>query len=554
MVSARTWFVFCVALGLLTGCGSDGADGAPGADGDPGSSALVDVSDEPAGENCAGGGYRIDHGLDADGDGSLDDEEIAGAFYVCNGDDGEPGEDGDPGQTALANITDEPAGENCVNGGHRIDYGLDENGNGGLDDEEILGEYYACDGEDGEPGESGDPGRSSLASITDEPAGDNCASGGHRIDHGLDADGDGTLDAEEITGTIYICDGSDGEDGEDGENGEDAAEVLIETDDVYEAGFGCEGYEATSIGVDDGAGGGTAGDGILQEGEVRTVLRTCLPPDVDGDGYRNLNDVCPTVADPLQIDMDFNGVGDACSPPSGVVYYAITRGDSEVGSDLYTYDPVTNTAALIGATGHSLITIKVNPDDGELYGMTRSSDSGGCDDCLVRLNTVTGAASEVADLPDGPHPSMAFLSDGDLYTWNEDNDMFGRVDIEDEDYIELGESISSWAHGMCATAEDDILWINGDGHTYLIDPADGSRSDLGSLEDSADGIWDPPEGDYGLRGDCNPTSLFAIGVDVTYGDSAAHVVTARLYRGAAPQVLASVPSPVANFHYMAMSR
>lgn len=36
--------------------------------------------------------------------------------------------------------------------------------------------------------------------------------------------------------------------------------------------------------------------------------------DSDGDGITDTNDFCPTIADPLQLDQDFDGIGDACDP------------------------------------------------------------------------------------------------------------------------------------------------------------------------------------------------------------------------------------------------
>ncbi|HJL14062.1 MAG TPA: hypothetical protein RMH99_00330, partial [Sandaracinaceae bacterium LLY-WYZ-13_1] len=65
-------------------------------------------------------------------------------------------------------------------------------------------------------GEMGDMGLNSLVDVSVEPAGDNCAAGGQRIDTGVDDDGDGSLDAEEIDSTAYVCDGEMGEMGEMG--------------------------------------------------------------------------------------------------------------------------------------------------------------------------------------------------------------------------------------------------------------------------------------------------------------------------------------------------
>lgn len=74
---------FCV---VLAGCddGSNGSDGMDGAAGADGANALVEASDEPAGDNCAFGGTRIDTGTDEDGDGSLSAAEITATEYLCD--------------------------------------------------------------------------------------------------------------------------------------------------------------------------------------------------------------------------------------------------------------------------------------------------------------------------------------------------------------------------------------------------------------------------------------------------------------------------------------
>lgn len=75
----------------LAACGSDGKDGAPGPsgadgrDGTDGSSALVNITPEPAGANCAHGGNRIDYGQDTNRNNVLDAGEVTGTKYVCDG-------------------------------------------------------------------------------------------------------------------------------------------------------------------------------------------------------------------------------------------------------------------------------------------------------------------------------------------------------------------------------------------------------------------------------------------------------------------------------------
>ena len=66
---------------------------------------LVAVTDEPVGEICPAGGKRVAHGIDLDGDGELDEEEVDGTNYVCNGMDG---------LQSLVVVTDEEPGDNCL--------------------------------------------------------------------------------------------------------------------------------------------------------------------------------------------------------------------------------------------------------------------------------------------------------------------------------------------------------------------------------------------------------------------------------------------------------
>ena len=177
---------------------------------------------------------RIDVGLDADNDGELSESEIQTTEYVeCagingadgvdgdngqDGIDGTNGENGDNGLNTLVIQTDEAAGENCQNGGVRIDVGLDADNDGELSDTEIQTTEYVCagiNGTNGTNGENGDNGLNPLVTQTDEAAGDNCQNGGVRIDVGLDADNDGELGDTEIQSTEYVCAGNNGEDGMD---------------------------------------------------------------------------------------------------------------------------------------------------------------------------------------------------------------------------------------------------------------------------------------------------------------------------------------------------
>lgn|GEM_PF-2734258 len=62
-------------------------------------------------------------------------------------------------------------------------------------------------GATGPGGDAGMPGAHSLARVTAEPDGANCAAGGLRVEVGVDLDGSGTLSAAEVDPVSYVCDG-----------------------------------------------------------------------------------------------------------------------------------------------------------------------------------------------------------------------------------------------------------------------------------------------------------------------------------------------------------
>jgi hypothetical protein len=225
---------------FFLGCeGDQGAIGATGAAGASGLNSLVNTTLESSGDNCENGGIKVDVGIDNNSNGVLDSNEILSTNYVCHGVDG---------NTSLTSVTTEPAGDNCENGGVKIDSGLDTDGNGTLDDTEITATAYVCHGIDG---------NNSLTKITNEAAGDNCETGGVKIDSGIDTNGDGTLNADEIIATAYACNGLDGN-----------ISLVNVTDEV--AGENCEnGGVKIESGVDDN------GNGTLDADEISVERFVC---------------------------------------------------------------------------------------------------------------------------------------------------------------------------------------------------------------------------------------------------------------------------------------
>ena len=125
------------------------------------------------------------------------------------------------GTQVLVELEDEPAGENCANGGVKVTTGTDQDESGELDESEVTDTAFVCDGADGMDGMDGEgkpgvDGRDSMVELTDEDPGDNCRRGGMRVDAGLDVNGNGLLDPDEVSETEYVCNGRDGRDGQDG--------------------------------------------------------------------------------------------------------------------------------------------------------------------------------------------------------------------------------------------------------------------------------------------------------------------------------------------------
>ena len=77
--------------GMNGQAGANGLMGDDGPDGLAGKNALVDLQEEPAGSNCAAGGTRVSAGLDLDGNGQLDPNEVTATNFVCSAPPTSPG-------------------------------------------------------------------------------------------------------------------------------------------------------------------------------------------------------------------------------------------------------------------------------------------------------------------------------------------------------------------------------------------------------------------------------------------------------------------------------
>ena len=133
----------------------------------------------------------------------------------------------------------------CNNGGVLIEYGIDENGNGELDDDEVDGDVVVCHGNDGVPGADGQDGKDGE-------------------------DGQDGTDGE---------DGDKGDKGDSGDNGGSggsSSETLLTRIDSPDILLECDaGGRVYSYGHDNGNGAGISSNGILEDDEIEVSTVFC---------------------------------------------------------------------------------------------------------------------------------------------------------------------------------------------------------------------------------------------------------------------------------------
>lgn len=138
-------------------------------------------------------------------------DNTKGFYYYDNGwiyinAIGPQGTPGANGKNTLARTSNESVGVNCSTGGTKLEVGLDANSNNLLETGEINNSLtrYICNGA------TGPAGKNTLTKTTTEPAGANCAKGGVKLEFGIDANSNNTLDPSEINAALtkYVCNGN----------------------------------------------------------------------------------------------------------------------------------------------------------------------------------------------------------------------------------------------------------------------------------------------------------------------------------------------------------
>ena len=203
--------------------------------------------------------------------------EADGAFQVCSTSGWEvieiSGTDGADGSSSTSTLIRTLSSTSCTTGGNTFEIGSDSNSDAVLDASEVGITVDICNGSqgpEGPQGPAGDAGMNgtnalnALVSSSPEASGNNCANGGTRIDVGVDDNADGVLDTTEIDQTQYVC------------NGGSSNNTMLTSISSPLSNMGCDaGGRTVSYGFDNGDGGGTYANGVLEPGEVDASTTLC---------------------------------------------------------------------------------------------------------------------------------------------------------------------------------------------------------------------------------------------------------------------------------------
>ena len=221
--------------------GADGVDGQDGADGQDGTSILINAETT----NCVNGGNAFDIGEDVNGDGELASSEVVISVDICNGANGVDGADGAQGPQG-------PAGNDGADGAD------------GQDGSDGAQGPQGPAGNDGADGADGQDGATALMATSSESAGNNCASGGVKIEVGVDDNGNNQLDSNEVDSTQYVC------------NGGSTTSTMLTMISIPAASLNCElGSKTISHGLDNGDNLEIPANGILESGEIDHMVTYC---------------------------------------------------------------------------------------------------------------------------------------------------------------------------------------------------------------------------------------------------------------------------------------
>lgn len=237
--------------------GATGRDGREGRDGANGFDSQTRTATVQPGNVCVAGGFRIEFGLDRNRNGRLDDAEVemAKSVFLCHGVNGRDGRDGQNGQ----------------------------NGRDGAPG------ATGRDGRDGRDGRSGNDGFNAAVRTSTIPVGHpRCAAGGFKLEFGFDRNRNGQLDDPEVDGreTRYVCHGERGLQGPSGATGPQGAQGPRGEPGVSVTDGGIMVIDGGVVTID----GGVVDSGVRLDATAAMDASTSTTPvcAATGAGFRNV--------------------------------------------------------------------------------------------------------------------------------------------------------------------------------------------------------------------------------------------------------------------------
>ncbi len=164
--------------------------GIDGRDGSGGDNSLISIKPLLNSGDCDAGGHRIIVGIDDDGDGVLDEGEQDASEISCNGQQGLSGPQG-------LNGVNGSAGEDGTQGSDGVDGIIGMNGTNGSDGSD------GANGLDGTDGLDGQDGKSTLS--TTRSVSEGVCLDGVIFEFGIDDDADSLLNQNETDSSLSIC-------------------------------------------------------------------------------------------------------------------------------------------------------------------------------------------------------------------------------------------------------------------------------------------------------------------------------------------------------------
>ena len=452
-----------------------GADGVDGADGS--SCTVVDNNDGTKTLSCEDGTtVVVSDGADgADG---------ADGTNGTNGTNGVDGADGTNGATG-------PQGPPGTNGSSCT---VVDNGDGtrtlSCDDGTsvtIANGTNGFDGSDGIDGTNGADGLNALVAVTAEPPGPNCATGGQKIEVGLDANRNGVLDPSEVdtAQTAYVC-----------------------TPDIDECALDIDGCDQTCTNTD----GGfvcSCGPGSLLDTDGKTCVRAefLFWATTDGSIWRaeltgaNPTEIVSGLSGTYALEVDsgtqqlfyhddstvyranFDGTGVAALQTGldGPFGLSVDSSTGKVYASLFGSDQLvrmnangTSFEVIAGGVTGGVSGMDVDPVNGLVYTImydTQAFIESNTDGTSLR-SVGLGVGFQGTDIVvDAPNGTLYFtMRDANVYACDLDGSnvrVFATLGISNQ--------------GLALRASTNTLYVGSSGSLYAIDIATGAVTNLGNV-------------------------------------------------------------------------